>query len=262
MRLPGDIDVRLAWAVWRRNATQYRHTWLLNIFPNFFEPLLFLVGMGIGLGTYVHMHADRPYVEIIAPGLLAAAAMNGATFETTYNIFVKMNFAGVYDAYLCTPAQIQDIAFGELLWAMTRALLYGVGFLVILGGLTLAGWHILESPWALALPLAVLLIGGLFGLCGELFTALARVIDLYGYYYTLWLTPLFLFSGIFFPLDQLPLGAQIAWCTPLYHGVRLCRALCSGRMDGAAWTSLAWMLVACAVLQWLVPRALRRRVVQ
>jgi len=262
VKLPGDIDWGMAWAVWRRNATHYKHTWLLNIFPNFFEPLLYLVGMGIGLGHYVQMGGDRSYVEIIAPGLLAASAMNGATFETTYNIFVKMNFAGVYDAYLCTPAQLQDVAFGELMWAVTRALLYGVGFLAVLAGLTLAGWQVITSWWACALPLAIVLIGALFGLIGEAFTAKAKVIDLYGYYYTLWLTPLFLFSGIFFPPgDRVPYGDAIAWCTPLYHGVRLSRGLCHGEVDAAMWISVAWMLVACALLQLYVPRAMRARVI-
>ena len=91
MRLPGDIDLRLAGAVWMRNLTVYRHTWWTNILPNFFEPLLYLIGMGIGLGFYVGEEmGGESYLVFIAPGLMAAAAMNGATFETTYNMFVKL----------------------------------------------------------------------------------------------------------------------------------------------------------------------------
>ncbi len=133
MKLPGDIDLRLSIAVWMRNVTVYRHTWMTNLLPNFFEPLLYLLGMGVGLGFYMEKGIDgQAYLVFIAPGLLAGAAMNGASFETTYNMFVKMNFAKVYQAYLSTPVQLQDIAFGELLWAITRALIYGIAFLLIL----------------------------------------------------------------------------------------------------------------------------------
>ena len=120
-------------------------------------------------------------------------------------MFVKMTFAKLYDAYLSTPAQIQDVAFGELMWATTRALIYGVAFLIVIAVMSAAGYPLLTSPWALAMPLALALIGATFALIGELFTSIIEQIDLYSYYYTLWLTPLFLFSGIFFPVSRFPL---------------------------------------------------------
>lgn len=260
MRLPGDIDLGLAVAVWRRNLTVYRHTWLLNILPNFFEPLLYLVGMGVGLGYYLRqgMGGDD-YLIFISPGLMAAAAMNGATFETTYNVFVKMTFARLYDAFLCTPCQLQDIAFGELLWAVTRALLYGCAFLVILIGFAIAGTPIVEGWGIAALPLTLALVGAMFGMIGLVFTAWVPVIDLYSYYYTLWLTPLFLFSGIFFPVDRFPAGAEIAWFTPLYHSVRLVRGLAHSQLGRAELVSLVWILVVCGILFWAVPRMMRRK---
>lgn len=260
MRLPGDIDARLAIAVWWRNVTVYRRTWLKNILPNFFEPLLYLVGMGIGLGYYVGSGIEgEDYLAFIGPGLLASAAMNGAVFETTYNMFVKMYFARLYDAFLCTPAQIKDVAFGELLWAVTRSLIYGFGFLVVLVGLTLAGHPILTSPMAMLLVPASALIGMTFGLIGQLFTASIRNIDLYSYFYTLFVTPLFLFSGIFFPTDRFPWGDELAFLTPLYHGVRLCRGLAVGRFEQAELVSTVWMLVVCAILLAVVPGRLKPR---
>ncbi len=263
MRLPGDIDLRLSIAVWMRNVTVYRHTWMTNLLPNFFEPLLYLLGMGVGLGFYMEKGIDgQAYLVFIAPGLLAGAAMNGASFETTYNMFVKMNFAKVYQAYLCTPVQLQDIAFGELLWAITRALIYGIAFLLILVGFTVAGYPILTGWTPLLLPLALALVGALFALIGQLFTAKVKVIDLYSYYYTLWLTPLFLFSGIFFPVNRFPYGEQIAWATPLFHSVRLVRALAGGELTTQAGTSLAWILTLVLFLLWLVPREMKKRMVQ
>jgi lipooligosaccharide transport system permease protein len=118
--------------VWHRNFAVYRRTWVTNILPHFFEPLLYLVGMGLGMGFYMSDGLDgQPFLVFIASGLMAAAAMNGASFEVSWNMFVKMNFGRLYDAYLTTPAQIQDIAFGEILWAVTRALIYGLGFAAV-----------------------------------------------------------------------------------------------------------------------------------
>ena len=258
------VDPQMVWAVWYRNAAVYRHTWLKNILPNFFEPLLYLVGMGLGLGAYLQggQEGAAGYIAFIAPGLMAASAMNGATFEVTYNMFIKMHFAGLFEAYRTTPATIEDIVAGELMWAITRAMFYGVAFLVILGGLTLfAGYPILTSPWALLLPLEIALVGLVFALIGTVFTALIRTIDLYSYYYTLFITPLFLFSGIFFPTDRFPYGDEIAWCTPLYHAVRLARGLAQGPLESAHLVSFVWMVAFAGALYALAPRLMRRNII-
>ncbi|MBK9973774.1 MAG: ABC transporter permease [Planctomycetes bacterium] len=266
MNLPGDINLTTALSVWRRNKTEYSHSWMTNILPNFFDPVLYLLGMGLGLGMFVGRGVGGlTYIEYIAPGLMAASAMQGASFETTYNVFVKMNFARLYDAYLATPALIQDIAFGELLWAVTRGLIYGMAFMIVLGGFTLFGHRILISPFAVLLPVAMALTATMFALIGLTFTASIRNINYYGFYYTLWLTPLFLFSGIFFPLNDPKIagghGETIAWFTPLFHCVRLMRALAQGPLD---WTHAASALIVLGVIAALfviVPRRMRRRMV-
>ena len=256
------VDFRMATAIWQRNLALYRRTWLMNILPNFFEPVLYLVGMGIGLGAYMSGELEgSAYLAFIAPGLMAAAAMNGATFETTYNVFIKLHFQRLYDAYLGTPAMIQDIVAGELMWAVTRASIYGFGFLVVLGALTLWGYPILTSPLAVLLPLLVALTGLLFALIGAVFTALIKTIDLYSYFFTLFLTPLFLFSGIFFPTDRFPYGDTVAWFTPLYHAVRVARGLAQGPLELEHAVSVGWIVVASAVLMLIVPRLMRRRLV-
>ena len=261
MRLPGDIDLHMALAVWWRNATVYRRTWLKNILPNFFEPLLYLVGMGLGLGFYVGEGiSGQDYIAFIGPGLLASAAMNGAVFEVTYNLFIKLNFDRLYDAYLCTPAQIQDVAAGELMWAVTRASIYGAGFLIVLAAMGLVGYPILTSPFALLMPLGVMLIGACFGLIGMWFSTFIRTIDLYSYFYTLFITPLFLFSGIFFPVERFPYGAEIAWFTPLYHGVRLMRGLATGELTPAVGVSVVWLVALSLILMAIVPGRMRRLV--
>ncbi|MGE0433756.1 MAG: ABC transporter permease [Planctomycetota bacterium] len=261
MRLPGNIELNHAFAIWMRNFTVYRHTWKMNILPNFFEPVFYLLAMGIGLGLYVNRDIDgMGYLEFLAPGLLAAAAMNGAVFESTYNMFIKMNFSRVYEAYLTTPAELPDIAFGELMWAVTRSMIYGICFLLVLLGFTIAGRPILSSWWALLLPLVIPLIGAMFALIGQLFTSLIRAIDLYSYFYTLGITPLFLFSGTFFPLQGTL--QTVAVCTPLYHCVQLTRDLAHGRVGLHDLASLAYIVVVIAVLMVVVPRRMRVRMVQ
>lgn len=251
---------RLTWRgaarVWFRNLTIYKHTFKLNIVPNFFEPVFYLLSMGVGLGAYVAGVADS-YLAWVAPGLFAASAMNGATFEVTYNVFVKIVFDRTYDAMLSTPLSVEEIAAGEIAWAVTRSLIYGVAFLAVM-----ALFGLVHSPLALlALP-AALLIGLLFAGIGLIFTALNKTIDLYSYYFTLFLTPLFLFSEIFFPLERMPpVLRALAFCTPLYHAVRLCRALFLGTNLQAALVSAILIAVAALVLCAIAVRLLRRRLV-
>ncbi len=245
------------WRVWLRNATVYRRTFKVNILPNFFEPVFYLLSMGVGLGAYVAGVADS-YLAWVAPGLLAASAMNGATFEVTYNVFVKIVFGRTYDAMLSTPLSVGDIAVGELAWAVTRSGLYGTAFLAVM-----ALFGLVHSLLALATIAASLLIGFLFAGIGMTYTALNRKIDLYSYYFTLFITPLFLFSEIFFPLDRLPRILQtLAFLTPLYHAVRLCRFLVLGEGKNAALASLGWMAVASLAFFLSSLVLMRRRLVR
>ena len=256
-RLP-DVRLGAAWRFWQRNAAIYRRTYRQNIVPNFFEPLLYLVGMGLGLGAYLRTIDGVGYLDFVAPGLVAVAAMNGASFEVTYNCFVKIHFARVYEAVMATPLSVEDIALGELLWATTRSLIYGVLFLGIA-----AAFGVVHSPLAALAPLGIALVGLLFAVLGLAFAAAIPLIDYFNYYWTLFLTPMFLFSGVFFPLDRLPgwVGV-VAWFMPLHHAVVLMRALLlSGDRSGAA-AAAAWLVVATAILLPLPLALLRRRLVR
>jgi lipooligosaccharide transport system permease protein len=251
-----NLSLRCAGAVWQRNLTVYRHTYKLNLVPNFFEPVFYLLAMGVGLGSYVTLRSGEPYLHFLAPGLVAAAAMNGATFETTYNSFVRMTFQRTYEGMLTTPVSVEDIAVGELFWAVTRAIIYGGIFLfmVVLFGLM--------PPAAAPLSMAVVaLCGSLFAALGMAFTAYVINIEMYSWYYTMFLTPLFLFSGIFFPLEErFPRWAvRLAWTTPLFHAAGLMRAAASARFTGADAASLAYVVAATALLSLVAVRKLRRR---
>jgi lipooligosaccharide transport system permease protein len=253
-----SVSPRSAARLWQRNWARFSRFGVISSLPNFFEPLLYLLSIGVGLGLYVGsriMGVD--YGLFIAPGLIAAATMNAAVWETTLEMFTKLHFGRLYDAVVTTPLEPEDIALGELLWAVTRGAVAGLTFLLVAA---LFGY--VASPWALAAPAAIVLIAVTFGLIGLIVTSVLPSIDLYSYFFSLFIMPMFLFSGIFFPVADLPDAARpIAWLTPLHHGVELLRALVlTGDVDTAAGHAL-WLAVLTLVLIPPALNLLRRRLV-
>lgn len=251
---PWSFSPRLALRVWQREVDLYKRIWPSTILSNLLDPLVYLVAMGFGLGAYLSDVNGVRYIEFIAPGLVASAIMMAATYEVAWNSYVRMYVERSYEAMMSTPATVEDVVAGELLWAATRSVLYASVMLVVLFALGL-----LHSPWALAIPLVALPGGLLFASVGLTYTALVRHMDHLTFYFTLFVTPLFLFSGIFFPLDRLPAWAQAAaWATPLYHLVEIARGLSLGVFGGAFAAHLA-ILLAGGLLLYAVPVAIVRR---
>ena len=233
--------------VWFRSVYIYRRTWLINLLPNFFEPVIYLIGMGIGLGAYIGQQMEgMNYLQYIAPGLVVANAMNGATFETTYNLFVKIHFDKKYDSIISTPINIEDAMLGELFWAMTRGMIYGGVFALVIYAFGLISF----TQILLLLPV-VFLASLLFGSIGLLFTAYIQLIDLYSFYYTLFLTPMYFFSGIFFPVEDIPWVGEIAYLTPLFHAVKVAKAVSFNQIDSSIFVHLIYLLLVGIVLGYL-----------
>jgi len=232
-----SISPRHALAVWKRNAAMYARTWKSNLLPNFFEPIFYLVSVGIGVGAYVQTMGGLRYVEFLAPGLVCVAAMNGASFEATYNFYIRLSFEKAYDAMLTTPIESDDVLLGETAWAVTRAMIYGTCFFAIVA---LAG--LAPMPGALAVVPVIALTGLLFAALGFAFCVRAPGIEMFSYYFTMFLTPLFLFSDVFFPLSErlTPLWQWVAEILPLVHPVRLARAAFHGGVSGLL---IAWDVV-------------------
>lgn len=246
---------RHAARVWRRNARVFSKVWKGALLPNFLDPLFYLVAMGFGLGTYLASVNGVPYRDFLAPGLIASAAMWAASFETTYNVYLKMNENRLYDAILATPIEVPDVAAGDIAWGATRATVYGSVFLVVV-----AAFGLVDSAWGLAIPPLIFLGGLCFSVLGYTFTALIPKIDLYSYFFTLGITPMFLFSGIFFPFDQLPGWVEVAaWFTPLYHLVEITRGMATGPDALEILVHGAWLLLVSAALFAIPVRALRNR---
>jgi len=243
-----SVSARHAVAVWRRNAAMYRRTWMWTILPNFFEPVFYLTAIGIGVGSYINEIGGTSYIAFLAPGLVCVAAMNGASFEVTYNVYVRLVFQKIYDAMLTTPIEPEDILIGEVLWAVTRASIYGGCFLLVVylfGLVSLSGV-------LLALPI-VPLSGLLFAAIGIAFSLRIPTIDLFSFYFTLFLTPIFLFSDVFFPLEERLPGAWlwVAEVLPLLHPVRAARTLFRGELSPILLWDLAYICgLSLLLLAW------------
>ena len=205
-----------------RNVLAYRRRWYLFA-SGFVEPFLYLLSIGIGVGKLVGTLDGVPYREFVAPGMMAAATMNGSIFDTTFNFFHKLRYEHTYDAMLATPLVPTDVIIGEVTWALLRGAAYAAAFLS-----AMLAFGLVHSWWAmLAVPAAVL-IGYAFAGAGVAVTSHVR--SWYDFdFINLALVPMFLFSGTFFPLSRYPAWfAIVVQATPLYQGVALERALVIG----------------------------------
>ncbi|MGQ0550608.1 MAG: ABC transporter permease, partial [Armatimonadota bacterium] len=174
--------------------------------------------------------------------------------ECTYNAYVQMYYEKAYDGVITTPIGVEDVVVGEIFWGATRSVLYGTIFLIVI---TLFGT--VRSPLALLIPLLFAISGLMFSVIAMTFTAVNPSIDYFTFYFALFITPMFMFSGVFFPLDALPgWVSTLAWLTPLSHVVSLARALALGRLEPRHAWDLVWMLVVTAAL-FPAPIALMRR---
>lgn len=246
--------------VFWRNWLVYRRIWYRSLFFGFLQPFMFLSAMGLGIGTLISGGSTAfgigvSFTDFLGPGLMAAMAMQTATFESTYPIMNKIQWGRNYEAMLSTPLATRNILLGELGWIGFRLLAVGTIFLIVL---TIFG--ITRTPWAvLALPVVVLT--GL-GFSSNLiaFTTTQRNDIGFTWIFRFVINPLFLFSGTFFPLPE-PLRVA-AWGTPLFHGAELIRGLVLDRLDlVAAPFHLLYLVVFAGIGVYLADRGLARRMV-
>lgn len=235
--LGGRRAVRLV----ERNILVYRRGWAFLV-TGFFEPFFYLLSIGVGLNHLVGpLHVGGrlvPFTAYVAPGLLASSAMNGALFDSTFNIFFKLKIVKTYEAVLSTPMSVGDIALGELIWSLIRAGLYSGAFLCVMAGL---GYVI--SPWAILCYPAALLISFAFSCTGMAATSYMRDWQDFDKV-SLAIIPLFLFSATFYPLTVYPTWLQIVvQCTPLYQGVALIRGLDAGQSSWSLLGHTAYLAV-------------------
>ena len=247
------------------NLLAYKRTWRGSLTTTFLYPVLYLAAMGVGLGHLIaHGSSDQavggvPYLWFLAPGLLAGTAMQIAANESTFPVMAGIKWLKTYLAMLATPLEVTDVLYGHLLWILTRVALASGVFLAVM-----AVFHTVPSGWAAAAFPAAVLTGAAFAAPMMAFSATRETDKSFVVLYRFAIVPLFLFSGTFFPVTQLPGWLQaVARCTPLYQGVSLCRGLVLGHPR--TWDTLghAGYLLATTAVGVLAARVTyRRRLVQ
>jgi lipooligosaccharide transport system permease protein len=237
--------LRRAKRVLQRNVVVYRRGWKF-IVSGFFEPFFYLVSIGLGLSKLVgaiHVGGHAfPYTVFVAPGLLAASAMNGAIFDCTFKIFFQLKIMKTYDSMLATPLGPGDVALGELMWALVRGSLYSGVFLCVM-----AGFGYVATPWAVLCFPGALCVSFAFAGAGMAGTSYMRSWQDFDYVFLAAL-PLFLFSATFYPLSVYPGWLQlVVRCTPLYQGVTLLRGIDLGLFTWSLLGHVAYLLVMGAI---------------
>jgi lipooligosaccharide transport system permease protein len=261
-KAPWADEVRGLWsgnaaAVLGRNLRSARSTTWVIVLTGFFEPVFYLLAMGIGLGRFIgdvqtSSGTTVSYAAFIAPALLAVSAMNGAVYDSTWNVFFKMHFGKLYDAMLATSLGPLDVALGEISYALLRGALYAGAFLVVMAAMGLT------SSWAavLALPAAVLVAFG-FASLGMAITSYMKTFQQMDWVQFI-LLPMFLFSATFYPVTVYPGPIQgLVKALPLWHGVELIRGLTTGALTPALWGHVAYYVVMIAIGVAFTTRRLR-----
>ncbi len=255
--LPPGLYAGRARMLVERSVRVSRASWAIFV-SGAAEPFLYLLAFQLGFGKLVTEVAGpdgRPmgYVAFVAPALLATSAMNGAIFESTYNMFFKLRYAKLYDAMLATPIGPLDVAIGEIGWAMTRGGIYAVAFLAIA-----AAMGLLASWWALLMVPAALLVGLAFSAIGMALVTFLKSTAQFDYI-ALVLMPMFLFATTFFPLSVYPEPLQwVVRCLPLYHAIELMRGLATGLLSGSMLINLAYLLALGAIGLWASTRRIAK----
>lgn len=248
--------------VWQRNLLVYRRIWMVNFLVPLLEPLFYLLAFGIGfsglIGDVYYAEQQMSYVAFIAPALLATAMMFNAFYETTFASFVRMYYQKTFDALLATPLSLEEVITGEIVWGATKSLLAAALMLIVIGLFGMVRF----PEGLLILPLAFL--GGMaFGAIGMYITGITPSIDMFNLPIFLLITPLFLFSGTFFPVAGLPDWGQIvAQVSPLYHLVELSRLTTTGHIEADPFFSLTYLVLFSTLFFFLAIRAMRRRLIK
>lgn len=240
--------------VWRRNLLVWRKLAVPSMLGNLADPLLYMFGLGYGLGRMLDDVGGMSYIGFLAAGIVCSSTMMSASFEAMYSAFSRMHVQKTWDAILNAPLTLDDVVLGELVWAASKSFLSGSAVLIVATALGLV-----PSVLALAVVPLIFLTGLAFAGLGLIMTALSPSYDFFMYYFTLCVTPMMLLCGVFFPLDQLPAAAQIAaQLLPLTHAVSLARPLVSGEIP-PSWLLHVVALAIYASGSFYVALALTRR---
>lgn len=242
----------------QRNARVWWKYKVPSLVGNLGQPLLFLVGFGFGIGHQISTIGGHTYLQFIAPGLAASAVMYSSAFEATYGSYTRLSTQSTFEGILMTPITVEELALAEILWGALKGLLSG-----LIMTLVMPLFGLWPSPWVLCLPPLLFVAGILFAAWGLIMTALATNYDFFNYFVALLITPLFLFSGIFFAVDTLPAATQtVLTLVPLTPVVDLARMFCYGTLSSGWLVQVGIIVILAGASSWLAAILLRRRLIK
>jgi len=249
---------KLVFRVWQRNMDVFMKTFKVNFIPPFLEPLLYLFALGFGLGTFIKDIDGVSYARFIAPALISISIMNSSFFECSFASYVRMYYQKTFDAMIATPLSIEEVITGEILWGATRSLINAT---IMVGVISVFG--LLEFPSSLLIIPLAFLGGFLFASIAMCFTAISPNINTLNYPTFLFITPMFLFSGTFFPLKVLPEAIQYfaLAALPLTHLVILVRSLTLATLSSSMLLSFGWLIAASFVFFVLSVNLMKKRLI-
>lgn len=245
-------------SVWFRHIKVYSSNFISNSFPPFFEPLIFLAGLGIGLGTFIPKMGNVDYIVFLASGIVVTSAMFTASYECTFGTFIRLEFDKVYDGMLGAPISPNDLIAGEILFAGTKGLFFSFAVIAVIW---IAG--IVNYPLSILSIIIGFITGVMFGTVSMFVTAFVRNINHFNFYFTGLLSPMFFFSGVVFPVENLPKVMQyVAEAIPLTHVVRLARAFCiPGGFNIRLLFDFTYCIVFIGITGFLAVKFLKKRLV-
>lgn len=250
------MKIKRAFKVWGRNFKVYTKLYKSSFALNFFDPLIYLIALGFGLGGYVKEINGIPYIKFIASGIIASSAIFAAIYECTYGTYVRMVFQKTFDAILSTPVSLNELILGEILWGATKSIIYGFTIIIVI-----TAFGLVQSYYVLFSIPFIFLTGFLFAEFSVILVSLIPGIDSFNYFYTLLMTPLFLFSGVFFPLDGLPYFLKIiSFFNPFYHSVNICRSFAFGNISSAI-PDIIWLVVVSIIIFPFPFNLMRRKLI-
>lgn len=245
------------YAVWFRHMRVYTRNLISNGLPPFLEPVIFLLGVGLGLGRYINAMDGLPYLVFLATALPVTSSMFTSAYECTFGTYVRLEFQKAYDGMVAAPVTVADVFVGEILWAGTKGLFFSACVVLVM---SLFG-AIPMPAGLIAVPIGFV-TGAMFGALSLVVTSFVRNINHFNFYFTGLLSPMFFFAGTVFPIESLPRGLRpLVELMPLTHPVRLSRDLIIGRFSAVLLFDVAFLIVLTTVATWYAVRRLRARIV-
>ena len=245
------------YSVWYRHMRVYTQNIFSNGLPPFLEPLIFLAGVGLGLGSFVGEMEGLPYITFLGTGLMVTTAMYTSAFECSFGTFVRMEFEKIYDGMLAAPLTCNNLIVGEMLWAGSKGFFFSFAVLCIL-----FAFKIIALPYGLLAPFVGFATGVVFACLSLLVTSFVKNINHFNFYFSGLLSPMFFFSGVVFPVDKLPIYIQpLAEIVPLTHCVRLSRAVCTNNYKPALLLDCLYIVLFIFIVGHFAIRRLKKRLV-